>query len=65
MQCKWSHQNSRRNKGKKIHHTQVKQKKKIAQNRKESARTGGGRAAATELTPLQEKVSEIFGRYPY
>ena len=32
----------------------MKQKKKIVQNRKESARTGGGRAAATELTPLQE-----------
>ncbi|XP_078317066.1 uncharacterized protein LOC111129638 [Crassostrea virginica] len=39
-------------------------KKKIAQNRKESARTGGGRAPATDLTPLQEKVSEILGDTP-
>ena len=39
-------------------------KKKIPQNRKESARTGGGRAPATDLTPLQEKVSEILGDTP-
>ena len=38
-------------------------KKKIAQNRKESARPGG-RAPATDLTPLQEKVSEILGDTP-
>ena len=39
-------------------------KKKIAQKRKESARTGVGRAPATDLTPLQEKVSEILGDTP-
>ena len=35
-------------------------KKKIGQNRKESARIGGGRAPATELTPLQENSGFRF-----
>ena len=35
-------------------------KKKIAQNRKEFARIGGGRAPATELTPLQENSGFRF-----
>ena len=39
-------------------------KKRIAQNRKESARTGGGRVPPTELTLLQEKVSRILGDTP-
>ncbi|XP_062576782.1 nuclear apoptosis-inducing factor 1-like [Saccostrea cucullata] len=38
-------------------------KKKIAQNRRESTRTGGGKAPSTctDLTPLQEKLSGILG----
>jgi hypothetical protein len=45
-------------------HTLVRRRKKIAQQRRESAKTGGGTTPSMELTPLQENVSGILGNTP-